>query len=171
MGWRIHTIATEERLPLAYILRPANVNDKAPAPKLLRQALALLKRAGVAMRTFVADAQYYWAEFFTLLKRHGIRPIIPAPPQIRQPMIRLKVRHGFITEGDAELVMLYHRRMVVEHVFKSGKRRLNLDNLRWRGAAKVRMHVALCYALILAVAITAHKMGKPELAHSIKAFQ
>jgi hypothetical protein len=33
------------------------------------------------------------------------------------------------------------------------------------------MHVALCYSVILAIAITAHKTGKPELAHSIKTFQ
>ena len=59
----------------------------------------------------------------------------------------------------------------VKQVFKHGKERLNLDNLRWRGAAKVRMHVALCYSAILAAAITAHKMGRPELTHSIKAFQ
>ena len=66
---------------------------------------------------------------------------------------------------------LYHMRMMVEQVFKPGKKRLNLNNLRWRGAAKFRMHVALSYSLILAIAITAHKIGKPELAHSIKTFQ
>jgi hypothetical protein len=33
--------------------------------------------------------------------------------------------------------------------------------------AKVRMHVALCYSVILAVAIAAHRMGRPELAHSV----
>jgi len=33
------------------------------------------------------------------------------------------------------------------------------------------MHVALCYSVILAIAITAHKIGKPELDHSIKTFQ
>lgn len=66
---------------------------------------------------------------------------------------------------------MYRRRMMVEHVFKSGKRQLELDNLRWRGAAKVRMHVALCYSVILAAAITARRMHRPELAHTIKAFQ
>jgi hypothetical protein len=74
-------------------------------------------------------------------------------------------------EGDPRLLKLYRRRMLVEHVFKSGKGQLNLDNLRWRGAAKVRMHVALCYSVILAVAMTAHRMNKPKLTHSIKAFQ
>lgn len=66
---------------------------------------------------------------------------------------------------------VYRRRMMVEHVFKSGKRQLNLNNLRWRGVAKVRMHIALCYSVILAAAITARKMNRPELAHTIKAFQ
>jgi hypothetical protein len=45
---------------------------------------------------------------------------------------------------------------------------LTLENLKWRGVAKVRMHVALCYSVILAIAITSHNIGRPELAHSIK---
>jgi hypothetical protein len=171
LGWRAHTVATEARLPLAYTVRAANVNDKVPAPKLLENAVKQLKRAGSAIGTLIADAQYYWEEFFNMLKELNIKPVIPAPPQIKKPLIHLKVRNGFIVEGDQELVKLYHMRMMVEQVFKPGKKRLNLDNLRWRGAAKVRMHIALCYSVILAIAITAHKTGKPELAHSIKAFQ
>lgn len=54
--------------------------------------------------------------------------------------------------------------------FKAGKLELAMDNLRWRGEAKVRMHVAMCYTCIYAVAITAHKIGKPELTNSIKTF-
>jgi transposase len=169
LGWRAHTVATEARLPLAYTVRAANVNDKVPAPKLLENAVKQLKRASIG--TLIADAQYYWEEFFNMLKELNIKPVIPAPPQIKKPIIHLKVRNGFIVEGDQELVKLYHMRMMVEQVFKHGKKRLNLDNLRWRGAAKVRMHVALCYSVILAIAITAHKTGKPELAHSIKTFQ
>jgi len=163
--------SNQERFPLAYIVRSANVNDKVPAPKLPKYAINHLKKAKTAIETLIADAQYYWEDFFNLLEELKIKPVIPAPPQIKQPRIRLKVKHGFIVEGDPELVKLYHKRMMVEHVFKPGKKRLNLDNLRWRGAAKVRMHVALCYSVILAVAITAHKIGRPELAHSIKAFQ
>jgi len=58
-------------------------------------------------------------------------------------------------DGDPRLVKLCHSRMMVEHVLKSGKGQLNLDNLRGRGAAKVRMHIAPCYSTILAAAITA----------------
>ena len=125
----------------------------------------------MSIRRLIADAQYYREGFFNLLQSLGIRPIIPAPYQIKKPLIHLRIRRGFIVEGDPQLVRFYHQRMMVEHVFKAGDRQLNLDNLRWRGAAKVRMHVALCYSVILAVAITAHRMGRPDLAHSIKAFQ
>jgi hypothetical protein len=54
--------------------------------------------------------------------------------------------------------------------FKAGKLELMMENLRWRGVAKVRMHVALCFACIYAVAITAHRIGRPDLANSIAAF-
>jgi len=145
LGWRIHTIATQERLPLAYIVRSANVNDKVPAPKLLDQALSILKKAKSAIRMLIAEAQYYSEDFFNVLEGFGILPLIPAPPQIKQPLIHLRVKRGFIVDGDRKLVRLYHRRMIVEHVFKPGKRQLNLDNLTWRGVARVRMHIALCY--------------------------
>jgi hypothetical protein len=45
-----------------------------------------------------------------------------------------------------------------------------MENLRWRGVAKVRMHVAICFACMYAVAISAHLIGRPELANSIAAF-
>ena len=114
---------------LTYRVRQANVNDKVPAPKLLIEGVRLLHRAGLSIRLLIADAQYYWAEFFKLSRWLGIKPVIPAPPQIKKPLINLRVKHGFIVEGDPELVRQYHKRMIVEHVFKHGKERLNLDNL------------------------------------------
>jgi len=60
--------------------------------------------------------------------------------------------------------------MAVERSFKAAKLELTLGNLRWRGVAKVRMHVAICFACIYAVAILAHRIGRPELANSIATF-
>jgi hypothetical protein len=71
-----------------------------------------------------------------MLNELNIKPVIPAPPQIKKPIIRLKIRNGLMVEGDQELVKLYHMRMMVEQVFKLGKKHLNLDNLRWRGQPK-----------------------------------
>jgi len=44
-----------------------------------------------------------------------------------------------------------------------------MEEPKWRGIAKISMHVAICYSRILAVAIVAHKIGRPELANNIAA--
>jgi len=67
-------------------------------------------------------------------------------------------------------VKLYRLRMALERNFKAGKLELMMENLRWRGVAKVWMHAVLCFACIYAVAITAYKIGRPELANSIATF-
>ena len=68
------------------------------------------------------------------------------------------------------LVELYRLRMSVERGFRAGKLEFMMENLRWRGVAKVRMHVAICFACIYTVAIVAHSIGRPELANCIAAF-
>jgi hypothetical protein len=60
--------------------------------------------------------------------------------------------------------------MAVERTFKASKLELSMEKPKWRGAAKIRMHVAICFSCILAVAIAAHKIGRPELANNIAAF-
>ena len=50
------------------------------------------------------------------------------------------------------LVRLYHKRMMIEHVFKHGKERLNLDNFRWRGVAKARAALMGLYLLHVYIA-------------------
>ena len=45
-----------------------------------------------------------------------------------------------------------------------------MENLGWRGIVKVRVHVALCYSCLYAVAITAHKIGRPDPANNTAAF-
>ena len=87
--WFLYARATQERLPLTYVVRQANVNDKVPAPKLLIEAVRLLHRAGLSIRLLIADAQYYWREFFKLSRWLGIKPVIPAPPQIKLSLIHI----------------------------------------------------------------------------------
>jgi hypothetical protein len=84
-------------------------------------------------------------------------PVIPHPSYVREPLIDLWLTKRFRVRGDPRLVGLYRLRMWVE-------------NLRWRGVAKVRMHVGICFTCIYAVAISAHKLGRPELANCIAAF-
>lgn len=170
LGWRAHAAVSMKAFPLTYVVRAANVNDKDVARPLLREAPRLLKPLGKHISHVIADRQYYSAEVFELVKALGVEPVIPHTSQAREPLIDLWLTKRFRVKGDPRLVGLYRLRMSVERSFKAGKLELMMENLRWRGVAKVRMHVGICFACIYAVAISAHKIGRPELANCIAAF-
>jgi hypothetical protein len=170
LGWRVHTVASMSALPIAYVVRAANVNDKELVDPLLKQAPRLLTRFGKRVSHVIADRQYYSADVFGAVRKLGAEPVIPYPANVKDPLIDLWVTKRFKVRGDSRLVGLYRLRMAVERSFRAGKLELMMENLRWRGAAKVRMHVAICFACIYAVAITAHRIGRPELANSIATF-
>jgi hypothetical protein len=170
LGWRAHTVASMSALPITYIVRAANVNDKDLVRPLLKHASRLLKRFGKRVSQVIADSQYYSAEVFNTIRGYGVEPVIPHPTNVKEPLINLYVTKRFKVKGEPRLVELYKLKMSVERAFKAGKHELIMENLKWRGLVKVRMHVAICYACMYAVAITAHKIGKPELANSIATF-
>jgi len=170
LGWRVHSATSMSALPLTYAVRAANVNDKDLAKPLLKQAPRVLIEHGKRIIMVIADRQYYSAEIFELIRKLRAEPVIPYPSNVVDPLIDLWLTKRFKVKGDARLVKLYKLRMSVERNFKAAKLELGLGNLRWRGVAKVRMHVAICFACMYAVAIAAHRAGRPELANSIAAF-
>jgi hypothetical protein len=170
VGWRVHTVASMSALPLTYVVRAANVNDKDLVEPLLKQAPRLLTRFGKRVSHVIADRQYYSADVFAAVRKLRAEPVIPHPSNVKDPLIDLWVTKRFKVRGDPRLVGLYRLRMSVERSFRAGKLELTMENLRWRGVAKVRMHVAICFACMYAVAILAHRIGRPELANSIAAF-
>ena len=170
LGWRVHTVASMSALPLNYVVRAANVNDKDLVDPLLKQAPRLVKRYGKRISHVIADRQYYSADVFAAVRKLGAEAVIPYPSNVKDPLIDLWLTKRFKVKGDPRLVGLYRLRMSVERSFRAGKLELMMENLRWRGVAKVRMHVALCFACMYAVAILAHRIGRPELANSIAAF-
>ena len=170
LGWRVHTVASMSALPITYVVRAANVNDKDLVEPLLKQAPRLVKRYGKRISHVIADWQYYSADVFAAVRKLGAEPVIPYPSNVKDPLIDLWLTKRFKVRGDPRLVGLYRLRMSVERSFRAGKLELMMENLRWRGVAKVRMHVAICFACMYAVAILAHRIGRPELANSIAAF-
>jgi len=170
LGWRAHTATSMSALPLTYTVRSANVNDKEVAPLQLKLAQRTLNQQGKRVGRVIADRQYYSETIFKAVSKLGAEPVIPYPANVKEPMIDLWLNKRFKVKGDTRLVELYKLRMAVERGFKAGKQELTMQNLRWRGVAKIRMHVAICFSCIYAVAITAHKIGRPDLANSIAAF-
>jgi hypothetical protein len=170
LGWRVHTATSMSALPLTYIVRSANVNDKDIALPQLKRAQHTLNRQGKRVGKVIADRQYYSEDIFKAVGNLKAEVVIPYPSNVKEPMIDLWLNKRFKVKGDSRLVELYKLRMAVERGFKAGKLELMMENLRWRGAAKVRMHVAIIFSCIYAVVIAAHKIGRPDLANSIAAF-
>ena len=142
LGWRVHTVASMSALPITYVVRAANVNDKDLVEPLLKQAPRLVKRYGKRISHVIADRQYYSVDVFAAVRKLGAEPVIPYPSNVKDPLIDLWLTKRFKVRGDPRLVKLYRLRMSVERNFKAGKLELMMENLRWRGVAKVRMHVA-----------------------------
>jgi hypothetical protein len=170
LGWRAHTLVSMKALPITYMVRAANVNDKMLVNPLMGKTSRLIGRYGKSISHFIADSQYYSAEVFETVRRYGAEPVIPHPTKVKEPLIRLYITKRFRVKGEKRLVELYKRRMAVERAFKAAKQELLMEKPKWRGAAKIRMHVAICFSCLYAVAIVAHKIGRPELANSITAF-
>jgi hypothetical protein len=157
LGWRAHTLVSMKGLPITYIVRAANVNDKELVKPLLKKASRLIRLYGKRITHVIADSQYYSAEVFKTIGRYGAEPVIPHPTSVKEPLINLYITKHFKVKGDKRLVELYKKRMAVETAFKASKNELLMEKPKWRGIAKIRMHVAICYACIHAVAITATK--------------
>jgi transposase len=168
LGWRAHMLVSMKALPITYIVRAAN--DKVLVKPLLRKASRLLRLHGKRVSHFIADSQYYSEEVFRAIRRYGAEPVIPHSSKVKEPLINLYVTKRFRVKGEKRLVELYKRRMAVERTFKASKLELLMEKPKWRGIAKIRMHVAICFSCILAVAIVAHKIERPELANNIAAF-
>jgi hypothetical protein len=170
LGWRAHAVVSMRAYPLTYVVRAASVNDKDVARPLMKRAPRMLRQWGKRISHVIADRQYYSEDIIAMVRGLGAEPVIPYPSNVGEPMIDLWLTKRFKVGGDPRLVGLYRLRMSVERSFKAGKLELMMEDLRWRGVAKVRMHVAICFACIYVVAIVAHEIGRPELANCIAAF-
>jgi hypothetical protein len=74
-------------------------------------------------------------------------------------------------EGPEWKKLIYKRlRAMVEGYIGRVKTRLHYHQFTWKGLANASIHNSLTFSLVYAVAITAHKIGKPELANSIAIF-
>ena len=69
LGWRAHTATSMSALPLTYVVRSANVNDKDVAKPLLKHAPGLLASCGKRISHVIADRQYYSADIFAAIRK------------------------------------------------------------------------------------------------------
>ena len=73
-------------------------------------------------------------------------------------------------KGSRRVVKLFRKRWGIERMFGRAKNWLMLDGLRVRGLAEVVIHVSLSLISMLAVAVTAVRLGTSPLVMCIKRF-
>ncbi len=152
-GYKVHVLLDRAaRLPILFLLSPANRNDLPFAYPLLGLARSLL---GLPLRIVRADGAYWGlalVRFIVTVLR--ARPIIPFNRK-KQPLAR--VRHL------AWARLSYAARAVIERFFGIAKRHYHLDTAEAVGWEPVLLRVTLTFCAILVVALAAHQAGAPEL--------
>jgi len=152
-GYKVHVLLDRAaRLPLCFLLSPANKNDLPFAYPLLwfgRFVLALPIHG-------VRAAGAYWGKALvhvsvTVL---GAHPIIPFNRK-KQPLAR--GRHL------VSWPLSYLARAIIERFFAAAKRYYGLDTSYCLGWDAIVLHVTLTFCAILVVALVAHEVGRPDL--------
>jgi transposase len=166
LGYRVHTVCcADSELPIAFTVAPCNDNDKLYFEPLLEEA----HRLGVGFKVVVADSQYNSENVRNAAEWLGAEPIIPVRRDSRARRA-LRVGRDFVAKGSKRTVRLFRKRWGIERMFGRAKNWLMLDDLRVRGFAEVLIHVSLSLISMLAVAVTAVRLGAPRLVRCIKRF-
>jgi len=164
LGYKVHTACcASAELPLAFMVKPCNVNEKLCFKPLLEK----LKGRGISFKTVVADAQYDSAKVRRTVEEYGAEPVIPYRKNSKIKNA-LRVGHDFAVSGVRRLVNLFRKRVSIERVFSRAKEWLLLNHLRVRGLEQAFIHACLAFSAMLVVALTAVRQHKPSLIRSIK---
>jgi transposase len=166
LGYRVHTACcTDSELPVAFTVAPCNDNDKLYFEPLLERVHHL----GVRFSTVLADSQYSSSNVRDAAEWLGARSVIPYRRDSRLRDV-FRVGRDFVAKGAKRIVQLFRRRWSIERLFGRAKEWLMLDDLRVRGLTQVTIHVSLSLISMLAVALSAARLGTPRLVRCIKGF-
>jgi len=163
LGFKMHSSVDPKRiLPLTTLLASANENEKKHAATLVGRSRLLLERAGVKLRSLIADSQYSSAKVRALVEH----AVIPYMSNQRCGGDSLRVDRLFRTHGPAGLVEVYRRRPAVEALFAFLKNWFGLTVNRVRGLAKVGVYSLLSVLCLVLNREAAENMGRPDKALS-----
>lgn len=166
LGYKAHISAdSESELPVAFIVAPANENEKRHAYKLLDKTL---EATGRRVKKLVADSQYSSTRFRKKAADCKVDAVIPYPAN-QHPKEKglLRVDKHFRTYGPACERRIYKRRASIERTNSRLKDQLSLNNHKVRRLRNIVIHVLLCIITMLLVAVAALRLNKPEKARSI----
>ena len=152
-GYKVHILLDRfARLPLFFLVSPANANDLPFPYPLLWIGRFLLRLPIHVLRTNGA----YWGLQLVrfLVEVLGAHPIIPFNRK-KQPLSRLRHLMWWPVS--------YGARAIIERFLAAAKRHDRLDTAYALGWEAVVLRVTLTFCAILVVALTAHQAGAPAL--------
>ena len=162
LGYKINLSVDPKRiLPLAFLVAPANDNEKKHAPSLVERTRMVLERAGMRLRCLIGDNQFSSGKVRSLVEEL----VIPYTSNQRGEGV-LRVDRRFRTHGPDELVGEYHKRPMVESAFSFLKTQFGLTVNRVRGLANVSVYTLLSVLCHVLTREAAENMGRPEKAVS-----
>ena len=117
----------------------------------------------------LADSQYSSGNVREAAEWLGAEPVIP---HCRDSRLKdaFKIGVDFVSKGAERIVKLFRKRWSIGRLFGRAKEWLLLDGLRVRGLVQVSIHVSLSLISMLAVALSAVRLGVPGLVRCIKGF-
>lgn len=119
------------------------------------------------------DSQFESQPLFMVLEGRKIAHIIPWRRLKRRanPPEELVVKGRIDVEGPGWKRLIYKRlRAMVEGYIGRVKARPHYHQFTWKGLANASIHNFLTFSLVYSVAITAMRMGRPNLKRSIAYF-
>jgi hypothetical protein len=163
LGYKLH-ISVDHRsiLPLASVLAPANDNEKKHGPTLVERTKQILRKAGVKLRSLIADSQYSSGRMRGLVDE----AVIPFMSNQWGGEAVLRVDRKFRTHGPEEERVKYHMRPAVEAAYAFLKTQYGMAVNKVRGLGRVAVYAlysVLCHVLTREAA---ENMGRPDKAVS-----
>ena len=166
LGYKLHMAAdVASSVPLAYLLAPANTNEKKLSIPLLKTTVKITE---ASVHQLTADSQYSSRDLRETAQSYGITTAIPYPVN-QKPNRRsvLRVTDDFKTHGPKRLKQIYGKRSIIELVFAWLKEHLNLNNHKARGLECVTIHVSYCILCLLYIIEASHTTKQPAKTRSI----
>ena len=164
----------DRTFPVHFTMLAGNRNDNPAFRRTLNEFLNL----GIGQwDAVVIDTGAYSMKTFKFCESRGVYPIIRAKKNLKtQPTRELKKGYWFNTAyipsgwTDAEMLEVYEARPMIEKAHAPNNTFYNAQRMNTRGLANAIRHRGFIYILDLARAITAQKLGRPDLTNKLRAF-
>jgi len=185
-GYKVTILAdVDSGLPIALTITPANKAEGKQFETLVRLAY---ENFDFETEEFMGDAAFDYNKIRKMIVTEiEAKPIIDINPrnckgktkeekkERRKKLLKKWYRKEFIYKyyvdpDGKEFDEKYDQRTVSERINSTSKESLRLDDLKFRGKKKAKSHVYISFIGMLAVALTAERIGRPDLIRCVKCF-